>query len=397
MRFQHAQSNKTLNHPSLPQPDSDDVVPFHANTQKSVGLDGGGDSSVPSGAESDNQLTAQDNTTDEDSFCFVVSADTQFGMTRNNLDWSEEIKYSKAAVAHINDMEQRPLFCCVCGDLVHMTSEIYATKDSQWTRKECDDIQDAQIKDFKSVWSELHPDIALVCVCGNHDVGNRPTPTSIERFRARFGDDWLAFWARNCYNIVVNSSLFNDNAGAEEYYTEQLQWLENRLQYASEKNAQHILIFGHHPWFLYHEDEEAIDMKGYSPLPPDLGKGGKVDDSYFHIPKKQRSIGKLLCLLVPVNDPPHVGKPSYISCLFCKALALFKKYKVTAAFSGHFHQNLVSRSSFGMEMIVTSSLSCVMESTGIPETFDEPKTRGIRIVNIGAEGTGSFSHQFTSL
>ena len=106
MRFQHAQSNKTLNHLSLPQPDSDDVVPFHANKQKLVGLVEGGDSSVPSGAESDNQLTAQDNTTDEDSFCFVVSADTQFGMTRNNLDWSEEIKYSKAAVAHINDMEQ---------------------------------------------------------------------------------------------------------------------------------------------------------------------------------------------------------------------------------------------------------------------------------------------------
>ena len=48
---------------------------------------------------------------------------------------------------------------------------------------------DQQVRDFKRVWAGLDSDIALVCLCGNHDVGNRPTKESIEHWTSAFGDD----------------------------------------------------------------------------------------------------------------------------------------------------------------------------------------------------------------
>jgi hypothetical protein len=48
-----------------------------------------------------------------------------------------------------------------------------------------------------------------------------------------------------------------------------------------------------------------------------------------------------------------------------------------------------------MAMITTSSLSIVLKSTGVPHDFDEPNTRGMRIVRVGQDG--SFGHRFVSL
>jgi hypothetical protein len=48
---------------------------------------------------------------------FVVCADTQFGITKNNESWQAEMEYSVGAVNLINAMEPRPAFVCVCGDL----------------------------------------------------------------------------------------------------------------------------------------------------------------------------------------------------------------------------------------------------------------------------------------
>ena len=50
-------------------------------------------------------------------------------------------------------------------------------------------VFDQQVRDFKRVWAGLDSDIALVCLCGNHDVGNRPTKESIEHWTSAFGDD----------------------------------------------------------------------------------------------------------------------------------------------------------------------------------------------------------------
>jgi hypothetical protein len=370
-RFTNSQKDRTLIHPSLPQPEHE-------------------------------QQKVPPKETQHNSHSFVVCADTQFGMTERNVSWEKEMEYSVAAVDAINNLQTRPLFCCVCGDLVDMTAMLSVgtakvpkkeissnnigdskkdeVSDSDcYTTEECNDIQTAQNKDFIQIWDKLHTDIALVCLCGNHDVGNRPDRASIQRFTAQFGDDFLAFWAENTYNIVLNTSLFNDPTTAQDLYGEQLEWLEARLVYASDHTASHIFVFGHHPWFLYRDDETAEDLAGLeSPYPAEWGTREEgFPDSYFHIPIEYRT----------------------------RVMELFRQHKVSAAFSGHFHQNLVSKSSFGMDMIVTSSLSMVFESTGKPAELDEPNTRGMRVVTVQGNdtsddndsGPGTFHHKFISL
>lgn len=333
MRFAQSQKNRTIIHPNLDQ------------------------------ASQKRRLVAQHS--------FVVCADTQLGLTSANKEWETELAYARFAVRQINSLEPRPAFCCCCGDLVDM--EYTFNRDRP--KEECHEIQDRQNEDFKKVWSKLHPDIGMVCVCGNHDVGNKPSPESIGRFTKAFGDDFLAFWCNGTYNIVLNSNLFADPSGAYHLYEEQLRWLEDRLEHAKEHNAAHIFVFMHHPWFLYKEDEHEKDVGSRSWLMPphrEVFPNG-FPDNYFIIPKQYRM----------------------------KPLELFEKYGVTAAFSGHFHQNMVTKASFGMDMIITSSLSAVFESNGKPDDFDEPGTRGIRIVDVQApletNERGAFTHKFVSL
>ena len=103
-------------------------------------------------------------------------------------------------------------------------------------------------RDFKRVWAGLAPDIALVCLCGNHDVGNRPTRASISHWTQSFGDDYLSFWANGSFNICLNNCLFSNPNGAPDLFDEQLHWLEQRLKYARDNDASHIFVFGHFPW-----------------------------------------------------------------------------------------------------------------------------------------------------
>ena len=47
--------------------------------------------------------------------------------------------------------------------------------------------QTAQVADFKRVIGEVDECIALVCLCGNHDVGDRPNAMTGEQ---RGHDEW---------------------------------------------------------------------------------------------------------------------------------------------------------------------------------------------------------------
>ena len=77
-------------------------------------------------------------------------------------------------------------------------------------------VFEQQVKDFKRVWSGLNPEIALVCLCGNHDVGNRPNKASIEHWTSSFGDDFLSFWANGTFNVSHQSfSPFCNNCSAQ--------------------------------------------------------------------------------------------------------------------------------------------------------------------------------------
>ena len=77
-------------------------------------------------------------------------------------------------------------------------------------------------------------------------------------------------------------------------------------------------------------------------------------------------------------------------------MAMFKKYDVTACFSGHFHQNVVAKTSWGMPMIVTGPLSMNLSSEIAHELSNgETNGLGMRVVDVGE--TGQFTHKWTLL
>lgn len=202
----------------------------------------------------------------------------------------------------------------------------------------------------------------------------------------------LSFWVNGTYNIALNNCLFSNPSGARDLFDEQLKWMEERLVYAQANNATHIFVFGHFPWFLKHEDEADDFLTSYSLAPEGWGpsgerirvpvqfllqmlythlhwnQGSKFADGYFTIPYEYRKL----------------------------AMALFKKYNVTACFSGHFHQNVVAQTSFGMPMIVTGPLSMNLQSE-ISHELSNGETNGIgmRIVDVGE--SGKFTHKWTLL
>jgi hypothetical protein len=93
--------------------------------------------------------------------------------------------------------------------------------------------------------------------------------------------------------------------------------------------------------------------------------GAAFKDSYFNIPLENRKF----------------------------VLSLFRKHNVKACFSGHFHQNLVSKTSWGMDMIITGPLSLVLKSNGKPKST-EPDLNGMRVVEVGDM---DYTHRFVPL
>lgn len=121
------------------------------------------------------------------SFCFIHASDTQFGLIDSwngvpfeEQNWEKEIVLTRKAIAAANKLSPKPRFFVVCGDLVNAFP---------WEK-----FNDPQVADFKKIFNELDPNIPLICVCGNHDVGDSPTQESLLKYRSNFGDDFYSFW-----------------------------------------------------------------------------------------------------------------------------------------------------------------------------------------------------------
>ncbi|WP_442509268.1 metallophosphoesterase [Novipirellula sp. SH528] len=220
-------------------------------------------------------------------FFFMQLADTQYGMFTGNKGFEQEVALVQQAVEHINRL--RPRFVIVCGDLTNATPN--------------QPRYETQVTQFHHDFSKVDAEIPLVCVCGNHDVGNRPTQESIASYQENFGDDYFSFWVGGVYNIVLNSSVLKDPSGAAEVLTAQQAWLDQQLQDAKIAKPKHILLFQHHPFFLEQEEEP---------------------DQYFNIPLERRT----------------------------PLLQQLKQADVRAAFAGHYHRNAYGRAG-AMEMITT--------------------------------------------
>lgn len=66
----------------------------------------------------------------------------------------------RLVIQDINKLNPKPKFFIICGDLV----DAFPTQVN---------LRKAQVNDLKMVLQELDPEIKIVCLCGNHDVGNK--------------------------------------------------------------------------------------------------------------------------------------------------------------------------------------------------------------------------------
>lgn len=237
-------------------------------------------------------------------FFFVQAADTQLGMIVNygdgtigdqypNISWEEEIELCRKSVDILNNMRPLPSFFIVCGDLVDAMPD-------QWP-----DIRKEQEKDFLKIYSDLDPEIPLVCVCGNHDVGNRPTKDTIANYQSTFGDDYFSFWHSGVQFIVLNSQLYEDCSLTKDLALAQDNWLDIELS----KSAKHKMVFQHIPWFLKTPEEPK---------------------QYFNIEIDLRK----------------------------KMLNKFKNSNVNKIFCGHYHRNAGGWDGPSLELVVTSAIGC---------------------------------------
>lgn len=65
------------------------------------------------------------------------------------------------------------------------------------------EFREGQERDLKAALSGTDPSIPLVFVSGNHDLGNTPTPKTIEDYCKAWGDDYFSFWVRNLYMSML--------------------------------------------------------------------------------------------------------------------------------------------------------------------------------------------------
>lgn len=213
---------------------------------------------------------------------FIQLTDPQFGMFESNAGFeSETILYEKA-VAEINRLN--PDFVVITGDLVNDQNSV------------------SQINEFKRITAKIKPTIPVYYSPGNHDIGQVPTPESLEKYKKNYGSDRFSFKHKSSSLIGFNTGLIK--AKLEKPEKKQYHWLAKQLQ--KSRNNQHILLFTHYPFFNKTVDEPT---------------------AYSNIDKEYRE----------------------------KYLNLFSKNNVKAIFFGHHHNN--GYATYGkMELVTTSAL-----------------------------------------
>jgi predicted phosphodiesterase len=207
-------------------------------------------------------------------FFFIQLSDPQFGMFTTNKEFAQETANFEFAVATVNRL--RPAFVVITGDLVNQPGDA------------------AQIAEYQRIVRRVDSTIPVYNVAGNHDVDNVPTPATIAAYTNQFGPDHYTFRHQGFVGIVLNSVIIHSPQQATNQLAAQERWLRAELERARQSQAQPIVIFAHHPWFLKAADEP---------------------DEYFNIPRARRA--------------------AY--------LGLFQEFGVKQLFSGHYHRNALAR------------------------------------------------------
>jgi 3',5'-cyclic AMP phosphodiesterase CpdA len=212
-------------------------------------------------------------------FFIIQVTDPQFGFIESNKGFSKETELYEKIVGSINRLS--PEFVVITGDLVH-------NKDDS-----------SQFIEFKRITSKINPLIPVMIIPGNHDIGVNPSERDLDIYKADFGDDKFSLRHKNSLFIGLNSSLIK--AGNDKKEQSQFDWLRNEL--AESKQAEHIILFCHYPFFIKSFDEP---------------------ESYSNLSAEART----------------------------KYFNLFKVFKVNAVYAGHLHENSLANFE-NIQMITT--------------------------------------------
>lgn len=166
---------------------------------------------------------------------FAVLSDPQFGMYAKDQNFTQETANFEFAIANLNRLH--PRFVVICGDLVNRTGD------------------SAEIAEYKRILQKLDPSIPIYSVAGNHDVGNVPTPTTLDGFHAAIGPDYYTFSAGDIFGIVLDSNLIRSPEGDPEAAKQQEEWLDKTLASAESNPKQQIVVFQHIPYFIQNPNE----------------------------------------------------------------------------------------------------------------------------------------------
>jgi 3',5'-cyclic AMP phosphodiesterase CpdA len=232
-------------------------------------------------------------------FFFIQLADSQFGLGPMQGCRFAETANAEIVVEHINRL--RPRFAVICGDIVDgLDGPI--------------ELANWQVAEFKGVFRRISPEIPLVLLPGNHELGNLPTPETLARYRRFFGDDYFAFSIGGVRALALDTPLLFNWTEMPQALVEQALWLQGELAAATADPPTHLIVFQHHPWFVDEVDEP---------------------DGYFNLPRQHRR----------------------------SVLDAFEHAGVRVVFSGHLHQNRTHR--YGAVELVTSGTVCDSAEPGL--------------------------------
>lgn len=229
-------------------------------------------------------------------FSFVQMCDTQLGMG----GYEHDVKTFELAVEQMNRM--KPDFVVICGDLVQKANE------KSWV-------------DFSRIKAGFK--IPCYCAAGNHDVENKPTAVSLQRYREKVGKDYYAVEHKGFTFIIANTQLWKAPlAGESEKHDE---WFQETLR-AAKKKGSPVVVVVHYPLFVQTPDEK---------------------DNYYNIPLAKRK----------------------------ELLRLCEENGVVAFLSGHTHKLVVNEYK-GIQMVSGETTS---------KNFDQ-RPMGFRWWDVGTKG-----------
>uniref|UniRef100_A0A915KTC8 Calcineurin-like phosphoesterase domain-containing protein n=1 Tax=Romanomermis culicivorax TaxID=13658 RepID=A0A915KTC8_ROMCU len=240
-------------------------------------------------------------------FWFMQAADTQLGMIDSYQNkkalpnHDAEIELCNRLIHIANNAKPKPRFLIVCGDLI-----------DAWPRS----LRAQQVAEFKKRFDLLDKQIKMICIPGNHDMDDKPTPDTVAEYRFDFGDDYFTFWVGGVKFLAINSQYFINAENVQEHKRGQDEWLDRELAPDNTKPWIHYIGFQHIPPFLEKPDEAPV-----------------------YVPQTT----------LPFNYPNAIERDAYIKRL--------KAGGITYLFCGHYHRN-AGGSDDTLKIIVTTAVGC---------------------------------------